>query len=201
MATVLVQNGTLRVGDFFICGAVFGKVRAMFDDRGRPAKEADAVDAGRSSRLAGAARSRRQLPGRTDTAKAKQIVVYREGESSAKPRWQSQRRAHHARPVARAAQSQAMSRNSTSSSRPMCRARSEVLSEMLQKLSTDKVKLKIIGIGRRRDHRKRCAAGVGFRGDRHRLQRAAGTQSRRSGAAGKRRYPPAHDHLRVCRRN
>src|SRR5256885_6053800 len=40
VATVLVQNGTLRSGDFFICGAVFGKVRAMFDDRGRPVKEA-----------------------------------------------------------------------------------------------------------------------------------------------------------------
>ena len=34
VATVLVRNGTLRVGDYFICGAVFGKVRAMFDDRG-----------------------------------------------------------------------------------------------------------------------------------------------------------------------
>ena len=29
VATVLVRNGTLRVGDFFICGSVFGKVRAM----------------------------------------------------------------------------------------------------------------------------------------------------------------------------
>src|SRR5206468_2349160 len=32
VATVLVQNGKLRVGDFFICGQVFGKVRAMFND-------------------------------------------------------------------------------------------------------------------------------------------------------------------------
>ncbi len=35
VATVLVQNGTLRVGDVFIVGAVYGKVRAMFDDRGQ----------------------------------------------------------------------------------------------------------------------------------------------------------------------
>ncbi len=34
VATVLVQNGTLSVGDYFICGSVFGKVRAMYDDRG-----------------------------------------------------------------------------------------------------------------------------------------------------------------------
>jgi translation initiation factor IF-2 len=35
VATVLVQEGTLRVGDAFIAGPVSGKVRAMFDDRGR----------------------------------------------------------------------------------------------------------------------------------------------------------------------
>ncbi len=35
VATVLVQQGTLRVGDPFIVGQVFGRVRAMFDDRGR----------------------------------------------------------------------------------------------------------------------------------------------------------------------
>jgi translation initiation factor IF-2 len=34
VATVLVQNGTLKVGDPFIVGSVFGKVRAMFDDLG-----------------------------------------------------------------------------------------------------------------------------------------------------------------------
>ncbi len=40
LATVLVQNGTLRIGDPFIAGAVSGKVRAMYDDRGRRLKEA-----------------------------------------------------------------------------------------------------------------------------------------------------------------
>ena len=35
VATVLVQNGTLHVGDNFVVGNVFGKVRAMFDDRGK----------------------------------------------------------------------------------------------------------------------------------------------------------------------
>jgi len=40
VATVLVQRGTLRIGDPFIAGAVHGKVRAMFDDLGRRAKEA-----------------------------------------------------------------------------------------------------------------------------------------------------------------
>ena len=34
MASLLVQNGTLRVGDVLVAGSVFGKVRAMVDDRG-----------------------------------------------------------------------------------------------------------------------------------------------------------------------
>ena len=40
MATVLVQKGTLHVGDFISAGACHGKVRAMIDDKGRRAKEA-----------------------------------------------------------------------------------------------------------------------------------------------------------------
>ena len=34
VATVLVQNGTLHTSDNFVVGNVFGKVRAMFNDRG-----------------------------------------------------------------------------------------------------------------------------------------------------------------------
>ena len=40
VASVLVQNGTLRNSDSFIVGNTFGKVRAMLDDRGRPINEA-----------------------------------------------------------------------------------------------------------------------------------------------------------------
>ena len=40
LATVLVQRGTLRVGDVFVAGAASGKVRAMLDDKGRQVKEA-----------------------------------------------------------------------------------------------------------------------------------------------------------------
>ncbi len=39
VASLLVQGGTLRVGDSFIAGAAFGKVRAMFDDRRNPCAE------------------------------------------------------------------------------------------------------------------------------------------------------------------
>ena len=40
VATVLVQKGTLHVGDFISAGACYGKVRAMIDDKGRRVKEA-----------------------------------------------------------------------------------------------------------------------------------------------------------------
>lgn len=40
IATVLVTNGTLRVGDSFVCGFYDGRVRAMLDERGKPIKEA-----------------------------------------------------------------------------------------------------------------------------------------------------------------
>jgi len=40
VATLLVQNGTLRVGDTLVAGSVFGKVRAMIDDRGKRVDEA-----------------------------------------------------------------------------------------------------------------------------------------------------------------
>jgi translation initiation factor IF-2 len=40
IATVLVQNGTLRIGDNVVAGAVYGKVRTLVDDNGRSVKEA-----------------------------------------------------------------------------------------------------------------------------------------------------------------
>ena len=40
VATVLVQNGTLRVGDIVVAGGTFGKVRALIDDKGKQVKKA-----------------------------------------------------------------------------------------------------------------------------------------------------------------
>lgn len=40
VATVLIERGTLRVGDTMVIGKVFGKVRAMLDDKGKHLKEA-----------------------------------------------------------------------------------------------------------------------------------------------------------------
>src|SRR5437868_18996 len=40
VATVLVQNGTLKVGDYFVCGHIFGRARTLSNDRGENVPEA-----------------------------------------------------------------------------------------------------------------------------------------------------------------
>jgi translation initiation factor IF-2 len=40
IATILVQNGTLKAGDTLVAGTAMGKIRAMFDDHAKPIKEA-----------------------------------------------------------------------------------------------------------------------------------------------------------------
>ncbi len=78
VATVLVQNGTLSVGDYFICGSVFGKVRAMYDDRGRQVRSAGPSMPVEVIGLDSLPEVGDTFQVVTDTAKAKQIVIYRE---------------------------------------------------------------------------------------------------------------------------
>ena len=40
MATLIVQNGTLHIGDVIVCGGGFGRIKALLDDRGKPIHEA-----------------------------------------------------------------------------------------------------------------------------------------------------------------
>ena len=95
VATVLVQDGTLNVGDNFIAGAVVGKVRALIDDRGRPVKSADAGHAGGSARSHQPALARRLVPdrGRRGQGAADRDVPPDAGQGS---RARRPRRAAHA---------------------------------------------------------------------------------------------------------
>jgi len=63
VATVLVQNGTLNAGDNFVVGNVYGKVRAMFDDRGAPFEDGSALYAGGNYRYGSAAAGWRSVRG------------------------------------------------------------------------------------------------------------------------------------------
>jgi translation initiation factor IF-2 len=81
VATMLVRNGTFRVGDFFICGALFSKVRAMFDDRGNPVREAEPSMPVEVIGLESLPEVGDSFQVVSDTSKAKQIVVYREAKN------------------------------------------------------------------------------------------------------------------------
>jgi translation initiation factor IF-2 len=83
VATVLVQDGTLNVGDTFIAGPVVGRVRALIDDRGRPTKSAAPSTPVEVLGLTGLPQ-----PGDVfqvaDAAKARQIAAFREEQAKNK---------------------------------------------------------------------------------------------------------------------
>jgi len=81
VATMLVRNGTFRTGDFFICGALFSKVRAMFDDRGNQVKEAEPSMPVEVIGLESLPEVGDTFQVVSDTSKAKQIVIYREAKA------------------------------------------------------------------------------------------------------------------------
>jgi translation initiation factor IF-2 len=142
VATVLVQNGTLHAGDFFICGAVFGKVRALFDDKGRTIKEAAPATPVEVLGLQGIPEAGDHFQV-TDEAKARHIVEYRQSKL---------REASLARSAgSRITLDQLHEQLKAGDVKELpivikadVQGSVEVLSEMLPKLSTDQVKLKIL---------------------------------------------------------
>ena len=77
VATILVQNGTLHAGDNFVVGNVYGKVRAMFDDRGHPLREAPPSTPVEILGLEGLPQAGDQFVVVTDREKARDISEYR----------------------------------------------------------------------------------------------------------------------------
>ena len=142
VATILVQTGTLNTGDVFICGAVYGKVRAMFDDHGRPVKTAGPSTPVEVLGLQGAPEAGDQFQV-TDEARARHIVEFRQGKL---------REATLARSAgARITLDQLHEQLKAGDVKELpliikadVQGSVEVLSEMLPKLSDDRVKLKII---------------------------------------------------------
>jgi translation initiation factor IF-2 len=144
VATVLVSNGTLRVGDYFICGAVFGRVRAMLNDRGEQVREAEPstpVEVQGLEEMPDAGDSFQVV---TDTAKAKQIVLYREAkvreQSLAKSSRITLEQLHKQMEAGEVKELPIILKADVGGS-------AEVLTDTLQKLSNDKVRIRVLRAG------------------------------------------------------
>ncbi len=81
VATVLVENGTLHVGDSFIVGAIYGKVRAMLDDLGRPTSEAAPATPVAVLGLEDVPQAGDRFQVIEDTTKARQIALHRQAKA------------------------------------------------------------------------------------------------------------------------
>ncbi|HEY0311468.1 MAG TPA: translation initiation factor IF-2 [Allosphingosinicella sp.] len=79
LATVLVQRGTLKVGDIFVVGAVPGKVRAMIDDKGKQVKEAGPSVPVEVLGLSGVPSAGDTLTVVENEARAREVASYRQG--------------------------------------------------------------------------------------------------------------------------
>jgi translation initiation factor IF-2 len=84
VATILVQDGTLRVGDTFIAGTIVGKVRALIDDRSRPVKSAGPATPVEVLGLGGLPQPGDAFQALTDAARARQIAMFRQTQAKEK---------------------------------------------------------------------------------------------------------------------
>jgi translation initiation factor IF-2 len=144
VATVLVQDGTLAVGDTFIAGPIVGRVRALIDDRGRAAKSA-----GPSTPVEVLGLTGLPQPGDVfqvaDAAKARQIAAFREE--------QAKNRALGAKGGRLTLESlQAQIAEGGMKELPIIikadvQGSAEVLADTLAKLADEKVKIRIIHAG------------------------------------------------------
>ncbi|OYT79180.1 MAG: translation initiation factor IF-2 [Pseudomonas sp. PGPPP4] len=80
VATVLVQNGTLRQGDMALVGVNFGRIRAMLDENGKPIKEAGPSIPVEILGLDGTPDAGDELTVLTDEKKAREVALFRQGK-------------------------------------------------------------------------------------------------------------------------
>ncbi len=80
VASVLVQNGTLRQGDMVLVGVNFGRVRAMLDENGKPIQEAGPSIPVEILGLDGTPEAGDEMTVVTDERKAREIALFRQGK-------------------------------------------------------------------------------------------------------------------------
>jgi translation initiation factor IF-2 len=144
VATVLVQDGTLSVGDTFIAGPIVGRVRALIDDRGRPTKSA-----GPSTPVEVLGLTGLPQPGDVfqvaDAAKARQIATFR--EEQAKTRALGAKGGRLTLESLQAQIAEGGMKELPIIIKADVQGSAEVLADTLTKLSDEKVKIRIIHSG------------------------------------------------------
>jgi translation initiation factor IF-2 len=144
VATVLVQNGTLRTGDNFVVGNVFGKVRAMFDDRGNQLEEAPPSTPVEILGLEGLPQAGDQFIVVADRDKARGISDYREQKAREAALAKSSR-------VSLEGLAEQMATAGIKELNIILKAdvggSAEVLTDLLNKLSNERVRLKVLRSG------------------------------------------------------
>ncbi len=144
VATVLVQNGTLNASDNFVVGNVFGKVRAMFDDRGAALESAPPSTPVEILGLEGLPQAGDQFVVVADRDKARGISEYREQKAREAALAKSSR-------VSLEGLAEQIKTAGTKELNIILKGdvqgSVEVLSDLLSKLSNDKVRLKLLRSG------------------------------------------------------
>ncbi|PXC02427.1 translation initiation factor IF-2, partial [Pseudomonas aeruginosa] len=80
VATVLVQDGTLRQGDMVLVGINYGRVRAMLDENGKPIKEAGPSIPVEILGLDGTPDAGDEMTVVADEKKAREVALFRQGK-------------------------------------------------------------------------------------------------------------------------
>lgn len=144
VATVLVRKGTLRKGDMVLAGQYFGRVRALFDDQGKPTTEAGPATPVRVLGLDGTPDAGDEVLVVADERKAKELADVRSGKV----------RDARARSNERRLQGDWTQQMSASEQRMLnivlkadVQGSAEAIIESLTKLSTDEIVIKVIASG------------------------------------------------------
>jgi translation initiation factor IF-2 len=144
VATVLVQDGTLRTGDNFVVGNVYGKVRAMFDDRGAQLEQAPPSTPVEILGMEGLPQAGDQFVVVADRDKARGISEYREQKAREAALAKSSR-------VSLEGLAEQMKTAGTKELNIILKGdvggSVEVLGDLLSKLSNEKVRLKVLRSG------------------------------------------------------
>ncbi|MXV31099.1 translation initiation factor IF-2, partial [Aeromonas veronii] len=144
VATVLVQEGTLRQGDIVLCGLEYGRVRAMRDELGREIKEAGPSLPVEILGLSGVPSAGDEATVVRDEKKAREVALYRQGKFR-EVKLARQQKAKLENMFANMTEGEVSEVNVVI--KADVQGSVEAICDALVKLSTDEVKVKIVGSG------------------------------------------------------